>query len=301
MDRLSEMEAFVTVVDAGGFTGAATKLGISKSAVSKSISALEHRLGARLLDRTTRRVNPTEIGLSYYDRAKSVLAYATDADEMVTAMQSSPRGVLRISVAFGFGLQVGGAAVSAFLKSYPDVSAELVLDDRYVDLIKEGFDLAIRIGNLEDSSLKARKIAETQMVMVASSGYLAQNGTPHSIDELSAHQLLHYSMMSTGKVWRIRSRSGEVRDVRTGGCLSANNGDILNRAAIAGLGVAFCPSFMVCDYLKSGELVQVLADHPQPETGVHLVYPSGLYTQPKVRAFIDFMVEYFKGRGSMDW
>ena len=301
MDRLSEMEAFINVVDKGGFTGAAARLGVSKSAVSKHISALEERLGARLLDRTTRRVNPTEIGLSYYEKAKKVLAEAADADEMVTAMQSSPRGTLRISVPVSFGLKYGSKAVTRFLKQYPDVGIELVLDDRFVDLIKEGYDLALRIGTLPDSSLKARKIAETQMTLVASPAYLAENGVPATIDDLADHKLLHYSMQATGNVWKIISRTGEERQIRTGGCLTSNNGDVLLQAMIDGLGVGHIPSFFLCEHFRSGALQIILEDHPQPSVGIYIVYPSGLYTQPKTRAFIDFMAEHFKGMGPMDW
>lgn len=300
MDRLSEMEAFINVVDKGGFTGAANKLGISKSAVSKHISALEGRLGARLLDRTTRRVNPTEIGLSYYDRAKRVLAEATDADEMVTAMQTSPRGKLKISVPVSFGMRFGAKAISEFLQAYPDVGVDLVLDDHFVDIIKDGYDLALRIGMLSDSSLKARKIAETQLVLVASPEYLKAHGTPETIDELADHQLLHYTMVS-GNAWRLLSPTGEERYVRTGGCLTANNGDVLVQAALDGLGVALSPSFFLCNHLGSGKLKMIMDDHVQPAMGIHIVYPPGLYTQPKTRAFIDFMVEHFKGKGPMDW
>ncbi len=301
MDRLSEMEAFVSVVDRGGFTGAANHLGLSKSAVSKHISALESRLGVRLLDRTTRRVNPTDIGLSYYDRVKKVLADTSDADDMVTAMQARPRGKLKVSLPVSFGLRSGGKAISSFLKAYPDVSVDLVLDDRFVDIVKEGYDVAIRIGILPDSSLKARKIAETKAVLVASPDYIATHGAPQSIDDLSDHKLLHYSMLSSGSVWRIMSRSGEERQVRTGGCLTANNGDVLALGMIDGLGIGLTPSFIVGEQLKSGALIELLEDHPQPPIAIHVVYPSGLYTQPKTRAFIDFMVDAFKGRGPMDW
>ena len=301
MDRLSEMEAFINVVDQGGFTGAATRLGVSKSAVSKHISALEDRLGARLLDRTTRRVNPTEIGLSYYDRAKRVLEEAADADEMVAAMQSRPRGVLRISVPLSFGLKYGGEVISEFLKIYPDVTIDLVLDDRFVDIIEERYDLALRIGVLADSSLKARKIAESQHVLAASPAYLATHGMPETIDALTDHKLLHYSMQSTGNVWKIVSRTGEERQVRSTGCLAANNGDILVQAMLDGIGIGFVPSFFLGEHLKSGAIVQILPEHPQPPLGIHVVYPSGLYTQPKTRAFIDFVAGHFKGKGPMDW
>ncbi len=301
VDRLSEMEAFINVVDNSGFTGAAKRLGISKSAVSKHISALEERLGARLLDRTTRRVSPTEIGMSYYDRAKRVLTEAADADQMVTSMQSSPRGLLKISVPVSFGALFAGRAITAFLAAFPDVKIDLVLDDRFADIISDGYDLALRIGALPNSSLKVRKIAETQSLLVASPDYLGEFGTPNSIDDLLRHKLLHYSMLSNGNSWRIVSRTGEERQIRTGGSLTANNGDVLVQAMIDGLGIGFAPSFFLCDHLKSGALKPILTDHPQPITGIHLVYPPGLYTQPKTRAFIDFMVEYFKGKGPKDW
>ncbi len=301
MDRLTEMEAFITVVDQGGFTGAAQRLGISKSAVSKHISSLEARLGARLLDRTTRRVNPTEIGLSYYDRAKQVISVASDADEMVTSMQSTPRGMLRVSAPVSFGLLYGAPAIAEFLRTYQEISMDLQLSDHFVDLIEDGFDLALRIGALPDSTLKARKIAETELTLVASPGYISENGLPQSIDALSEHKLFHYSMLSTGNVWRLKSRSGEERQVRVGGALSANNGDVLLQAALSGLGIGLLPSFLVGDHIKAGRLTVLLDDHPKTRFGIHVVYPPGLYTQPKTRAFIDFMVDHFKGRGPTDW
>jgi len=267
--------------------------------MDRHISALEGRLGVRLLDRTTRRVNPTDIGLSYYDRAKRVLDDAADADDMVTAMQSRPRGTLKISIPVSFGLRYGSKAISDFLKAYPDVGIDLVLDDRFVDIVKEGYDLALRIGNLTDSSLKARKIAETQPVLTASPEYISKFGAPQTIDELSDHKLLHYSNLSSGNMWRMMSRTGEERQIRAGGCLSANNGDVLVQAMIEGLGIGLSPSFFIGEHLKSGALQRVLEDHPQPAFGIYIVYPSGLYTQPKTRAFIDFMVEAFKGRGPL--
>ncbi|HHX88840.1 MAG TPA: LysR family transcriptional regulator, partial [Paracoccus sp.] len=167
MDRLTEMEAFATVVDQGGFTDAARKMGISKSAVSKHVSSLEARLGARLLNRTTRRVSPTEIGLVYYDRARRVLNDAGEADSIVTAMQSAPSGVLRMSVATDFGVSLLSPVLDEFLNEFPDISVNMVLKNRYVELISEGFDMAIRLGEMEDSSLRARKVSETTQRLVA--------------------------------------------------------------------------------------------------------------------------------------
>ena len=241
MDRLSEMEAFVNVVDHGGFTGAANRLGVSKSAISKNVAALENRLGARLLNRTTRRVSPTEIGLNYYDRAKKVLGDASAADEMVTAMQSTPRGELKISMPVSFGQRYMTHAISRFLSQHPDVSIDTRLNDSFVDLIADGYDLAVRIGALPDSSLRARKIAETSPMIVASPIYLKEHGTPRTIDDLSGHMLLHYSVLASGNYWKLISKSGEERLIRSGGRLTANNGDVLKDAAVNGLGISALP------------------------------------------------------------
>jgi DNA-binding transcriptional LysR family regulator len=167
MDRLTEMEAFATVVDQGGFTDAARKLGISKSAVSKHVAALEQRLGARLLNRTTRRVSPTEIGLAYYDRARRVITDAGEADALVAAMQAEPSGLLRISVATDFGVNLLSPVLGEFLREYPEITVNMSLTNRYVELISEGYDMAIRLGELEDSSLRARRLTEATMKMVA--------------------------------------------------------------------------------------------------------------------------------------
>ncbi len=301
MDRLSEMEAFVSVVDQGGFTDAARKLGMSKSAVSKHVSALEGRLGARLLNRTTRRVNPTEIGLAYYDRAVAVLSGAAEADEMVNAMQSSPRGALRISVPVSFGISQVSGLVGEFLAEYPDVSVNMVLDDRFVELVAEGFDVAIRIGRLEDSSLRARKLAESRAYLVASPGYLDRAGTPAGIEELSNHTLLHYSHLSTGNFWRLRTRTGEERHVRVGGRLTANNGESLRRAAESGLGIALIPAFILGRSIEQGRLAPVLPDVELETLGIYAVYPPGRFVQPKLRAFIDFLAERLKGLGPDSW
>ncbi len=301
MDRLTEMEAFVQVVDHGGFTEAARKLGMSKSAVSKHVSALEARLAVRLLNRTTRRVSPTEVGLAYYDRARSVLEEASEADQMVTAMQSTPKGALKVSAPISFGVSHIAPAVAAFLCAYPQVDMAMVLEDRFVELIAEGYDAAIRIGTLADSSLVARKIAETRSVMVASPGYLEASGVPRTIDDLGDHQLLHYSILSTGNFWRLRGPSGEERLIRVGGRLTINNGEALIRAAEAGLGIAQAPSFMVAPAIASGRLVEVLEDRPVDLLGVHVVYPPGRFPQPKLRAFVDFMAERFRGIGADDW
>ena len=254
MDRLTEMEAFATVVDQGGFTDAAKKMGISKSAVSKHVSSLETRLGARLLNRTTRRVSPTEIGLAYYDRARRVLNDAGEADALVTAMQSAPSGLLRVSAATDFGVNHLSPALVGFLHEFPDITVNMVLNNRYVELISEGFDLAVRIGELEDSSLRARKLADTHKMMIASPKYFEEYGRPEKIDDLNEHKLLHYSNQASGNVWKLTAPSGEKRQVRSAGWLTVNDGQSLLNAAINGLGIAFLPSFLYSDALREGLL-----------------------------------------------
>ncbi len=301
MDRLTEMEAFATVVDQGGFTDAARKLGISKSAVSKHVSSLEARLGARLLNRTTRRVSPTEIGLAYYDRALRVLNDAGEADALVSSMQSDPSGLLRISVATDFGVNHLSPVLGTFLDEFPDISVNMVLNNRYVELISEGFDMAIRIGELEDSTLRARKLTETTTRMIAAPGYVAKYGRPTKIDDLNAHKLLHYSSQAGGSVWKLTAPSGEKRQVRTAGGLSVNDGQSLLNAAISGLGIAYLPSFLYADAMAKGLVEDVIPDLPVETQGIYAVYPPGRFTQPKVRAFIDFLVNAFADKGPTEW
>lgn len=301
MDRLTEMEAFATVVDQGGFTDAAKKMGISKSAVSKHVSALEARLGARLLNRTTRRVSPTEIGLVYYDRACRVLNDAGEADALVTSMQSAPTGQLRISVATDFGVGHLSPIIGEFLQEFPEITVNMVLNNRYVELISEGFDLAIRVGELEDSTLRARKLTETSQRMIASPSYFQRYGRPQRIDDLNEHKLLHYSTQSGGGVWRLTAPSGEKRQVRTSGWLTVNDGQSLLNACISGLGIAYLPSFLYADALEKGLVEEAIPDLPKEIRGIYAVYPPGRFTQPKVRAFIDFLAHSFADKGPDHW
>ena len=301
MDRLTEMEAFATVVDQGGFTDVAKKMGISKSAVSKHVSSLEARLGARLLNRTTRRVSPTEIGLAYYDRARRVLNDAGEADALVTSMQVAPSGLLRISVATDFGVNLLSPVLGDFLQEYPDITVNMVLNNRYVELISEGFDMAIRVGELEDSSLRARKLTETSQRMIASPSYFQRHGRPMRIDDLTDHKLLHYSSQSNGNVWKITAPSGERRQVRSNGWLTVNDGQSLLHACIAGLGIAYLPSFLYADAMRQGLVEDALPDLPTETQGIYAIYPPGRFTQPKVRAFIDFLAATFSDKGPDIW
>ena len=299
MDRFSEMEMFVRVIEAGGFTEAARRAGVSKSAVSKQISALEQRLGARLLNRTTRRVNPTEIGLAYYDRAARILADAEEADAIAATLQGAPRGELRVSAPQSFGTLKIAPAVADFIDEHDEIRVHMTLDDRFVELIAEGYDVAIRIGTLEDSSLKAQKIGEMRLRLIASPAYLQRRGEPASVDDLSHHDLLHYSYLASGRSWRLSAGSGE-RQIRAQGPLTVNNGSALLTAAERGLGVSLSPDFICEESLAEGRVREILPDAAPEPLGVWAVTPPGRFTQPKVRAFIDFLADRLKRERSLD-
>ena len=294
MDRFSEMEAFVRVVESGGFTEAARRAGVSKSAISKQVSSLEQRLGARLLDRTTRRVTPTEIGLAYYDRATRALAEAEEADAAAMALQEEPRGELRLTAPHTFGLRILIPIVSDFIKTHPQVRVNLTLDDNRVELVAEGYDLAIRIGALEDSTLRARRLAETRMMLVAAESYLRERGAPERVEDLNDHDLLHYSYLASGRSWRLLSPTGAERVIRSSGSLVVNDGEALLAAAEQGLGVAFLPDFIAEESRNSGRVVEVMPSAVQDAMGIWAVMPPGPFTQPKVRAFVDFTAKRLK-------
>ncbi|MVO15194.1 LysR family transcriptional regulator [Parasedimentitalea huanghaiensis] len=291
MDRLTEMEAFAEVVDQGGFTDAAHKMGLSKSAISKHVSSLENRLGARLLNRTTRRVGPTDIGMAYYDRARRVLNDAGEADALVSAMQSEPAGLLRVTCATDFGVKHLSELLPEFLNLYPQVTLDVVLCQRRVELVSEGFDLAIRVGPLEDSSLRARKLTETRMRLLASPEYLAQRGRPKTINQLTDFNLIHASNISSRCVWKLEAPNGELRQVRAKGGLCINDGQCQLDAAIAGLGIAYLPDYLSQDALMSGEVEDAMPSLPRQVQDIYLVQPYHRIVQPKVRAFVEYLIQ----------
>ncbi|MBE9476269.1 MAG: LysR family transcriptional regulator [Proteobacteria bacterium] len=301
MDRLMEMEAFAKVVDNGGFTDAAKKMGLSKSAISKHVSSLEARLGARLLNRTTRRVSPTEIGLAYYDKAKQVLVDAIEADAMVSSMQIAPRGSLRLGASPDFGGNHLSQALGGFLGQYPEVSVDMVLSNRNLDPVADSFDLVIRVGQQQDSSIMAKKLASTRMQIIGSPSYFEEHGMPTRIDELNQHSLLHYSNQPSGSLWKLCAPSGEMRTVRASGNLTANDGQSLLRAAEAGLGIAFLPCFLYHKALEAGTIIPALTDLPVQSQDIYAMYPHGQYTQPKLRAFLDYLSDHFKNKGMGNW
>jgi len=220
---------------------------------------------------------------------------------MVSAMQSAPSGLLRISVATDFGVNHVSPILGEFLSKYPDITVNMVLNNRYVELISEGFDLSVRIGELEDSSLRARKLTETVKRLVASPSYFQKYGRPQKIDDLTDHKLLHYSNQSSGNVWKLTSPTGEKRQVRASGWLTVNDGQSLLNAAVSGLGIAYLPSFLYWQKMKEGLIEDAMPELPVETQGIYAVYPPGRYIQPKVRAFIDFLAEHFKDLGPEEW
>lgn len=293
MEQLTAMLAFARVVETGSFSKAARDLGVSKSAVSKQISRLEDRLGVRLLNRTTRRHSLTEAGTSFYEGCQRMLAEADSAEAAVSHLASGPRGTLKVNAPMSFGVHHLGPALADFLVTYPELSVDMVLNDRLVDLVEEGFDVGLRIGKLADSSLIARRLAPCRHVLCAAPSYLSSRPAPVHPDDLKAHCCLHYSYLSVGQTWRFTGPEG-TRKVTVVGRLRINNGDLLKDAAVEGLGIALLPSFIIGEELRAGRLVPVMVDwRPSLDSAIHAVYPASRNLSPKVRVFIDFLSARF--------
>jgi DNA-binding transcriptional LysR family regulator len=288
---LEQLAIFAAVIERGSFSGAAQALGISKSAVSKSVAALERRFGARLLNRTTRRLSLTEAGAALDQRAQRILAEAEAAEQDLGRLSAAPRGRLKVSAPMSFGNLYLAAALPEFLRRHSELSLDLNFSDRQVDLVEEGFDVAIRIGTLADSSLVARKLANVRRVVAASPGYWRRHGTPRHPRDLKDHNCLLYAYLSSGDTWRFRGPSGPVA-VRVSGNYRANNGEALTRAAAAGLGVVVMPVFILAKDLAAGRVATALDSFVAAEPALYAVTPPGRAQAPKVRAFIDFMVEW---------
>lgn len=291
MPRLDEMEIFAEVVEAGGFSAAARRLNLSKSAVSKQVSRLEDRLGVRLLNRTTRRLSLTEAGTTFYAACRRVLDEAAAAEQAVSNLAAAPRGLLKLNAPMSFGFLHLGPAIPAFHARYPQVTVDAAMNDRFVDLVEEGYDVAIRIGALRDSSLVARRLAPCRAVLCASPDYLDRRGRPQRPEDLAGHDCLLYANSASPREWTLQGPRGR-QTVPVDGPLIANNGDMLCGAALAGMGIVRLPTFIVGHQLRKGRLEVVLADHPLPEQGIHAVYPHGRNLSPKVRVFVDFLADY---------
>lgn len=296
MDRLTEIEAFAMVVDQGGFTDAAKRLGVSKSAVSKHISSLEMRLGAQLLNRTTRRVSPTEIGLAYYQRARRLILDAGEADALVTAMQSAPAGQVRIAVAPDMGQDFLTPILADFALEYPEITVTSAVNTRPMDGAFTGFDLAIHIGPLHDSGPQARQLGLTSNRMIASPAYFQKHGRPLHLDEVARHVLLPSAQQPRGATWKIITALGKRRVIRAANWLALPDGQSPLKAALAGLGMAYLPHLLCAKALHDGTLQEAMPDLPDDTLGVYAVYPPSRFIQPKMRVLIDFLERRFACR-----
>lgn len=299
IDILTGMRVFTAVVDAGSFAAAADKLDLSRGMTSRYVAQVEAHLGVRLLNRTTRRLSLTEAGSDYYQRAVQVLALAEEAERAVTQEAAVARGTLRINTSVSFGVRHVGGAISAYLQRHPQVKVDLTLNDRIVDLVEEGFDVAVRIARKIDPGLVARPITRARMVACASPDYIRRRGMPKSPADLARHNCLTYAYAGLQNEWRFVCR-GREQTVKVAGNLHGNNGDVLSCAAAEGLGVAVLPTFVVHEMLREKKLARVLKGWETDELTVFAVYPSRQFLPPKVRSFVDFMVERFGGEPYWD-
>ncbi|MBN9267012.1 MAG: LysR family transcriptional regulator [Hyphomicrobium sp.] len=300
MDKLEAMNAFAKVVALGSYAEAGRALGLTRSAVSKVVMELEQLLGARLLDRTTRRVNPTEAGLSYYERCLDILSRIEETELQVSRLHDEPKGLLRVNAPMSFGTLYLGEAIAAFMAAYPDLNVELTLNDRFIDPVEEGVDVTIRIAALADSSLIARKIARTRRVVVASPAYLAAHGTPATPEDLTNHRWLGYAPGMSLQRWSYEKADGTSGSVALKCALSSNNGHILRNAALAGQGITELPTFLVgCD-IAAGALTVALPTHSRSELGIYALYTPNRYLAAKTRVFIDFLVARIGPRPEWD-
>lgn len=297
MQDFNVIPVFVAVVEAGGFSAAAQELGISKSAVSKRITQLEDQLGVRLLHRTTRKLSLTEAGEHYFEHAVAAARAAQNAEDSVAQLQGEPRGKLKINVPMSFGLLHVAPLIPEFLKRYPKISVDMLMDDKVVDLVEQGFDVAIRAGDLPDSSLVARKLAPLHSVVCASPEYLSQQGIPEKPADLEQHNCMLFSYSAGLNQWAFtpvdQASKDQVQVVRVTGNYQVNSSEALKEAVLKGLGIGRLPSFVAGEYIRQGVLVNLFEDYRMPSKTVYAVFPERHYLPAKVRVFVDFAVEYF--------
>jgi len=293
MNKLREIECFIAVAELGSFVKAADALNVSKAAVSRTVVELETRLGARLMQRTTRRLSLTEAGLLYLERCKQIVAALEDADQVISAGNTDPTGLLRINAPQTFGVLHMTRVWPCLLRRYPGIKLDITLSDRIVDIVEEGYDLAIRIAQLPSSSLVYRKLASTRILVCASPDYLERHGTPQHPEDLKDHMVMGYSYAPDKDEWHFDGPDGPV-SIKTNVRMHANNGDTCTAGALGGIGITRQPTFMLSEHLRSGKLVQLLPDYHCKELGIYVVYPSRTHLPAKVRATIDFLVHAFE-------
>jgi DNA-binding transcriptional LysR family regulator len=299
MDKIAEIQTLTAIIDHGSLTAAAERLGVTRSAVSQTLKGLEERLGVRLIQRTTRRLAPTEEGRDFYERGKRLLGDLDDAEEAITRQARSARGLLRVGAPMSFGVRHLTRALPGFMRRHPALSVQLVLNDRTVDPVEDGVDVALRIGALADSSLVGRRIVAVKRVLCAAPSYLARRGVPAHPRDLARHDCLHYGYLSSGTIWRLEGPDG-AHGIPIAARLCANNGDVLADAARDGLGIALLPTFIAGAALQAGELAVVLPDYRPPEAWLHALHPPQRHVPARVRLYIDHLVETFGGRPYWD-
>ena len=293
MDKFQEMRVFAAVVDAGSFVGASDALDMSKPAVSRYVADLETRLGVRLLHRTTRRLSLTEEGEVFYARCAELLGNIEEAEAEITSRSGEATGQLKVSVPVSFGLLHLAPLWAQFMARHPKVVLDLTLSDRMVDLVEEGFDVAVRIARLPSSSLVSRKLSSTRMILCASPAYLKAHGTPQHPSELAGHAILAYSLLSMGESWEFEGPQGPVA-VKVEPRMRSNSGDTCRAVALRHQGLVIQPSFLVGDDVRSGALVELMPGYRSIEMGIYAMYPTRKHVLPKVRLLIDYLVEAFK-------
>jgi DNA-binding transcriptional LysR family regulator len=295
MDRIAANQLFIRVVEAGSFSKAALDLGITQPTATKAVAALEAKLGARLLNRNTRGISPTDIGQLYYDKCKAIQREIDEADNLPALLQARVAGRLRVSTSVAFGRRVLTPLLLRFMAEHPQISVDLSAEDRYVDLIAQGIDVAVRMGRLADSSLGARFLGSNPWVMVASKPYLARARPLRRARELATHECLVYSSVQGDDVWQLTDPTGKTHEVRVQSRLRSNNLSALLAAARSGYGVAILPRYVAHESLRKGDVVEVLPEYSLPTQEMHAVYPSPKLVSQRVLTFIDFLATALKG------
>jgi len=295
MAQFEEIQAFIQIVEAGSITAAAARLDLAKSAVSRRLSELEARLGVELFHRTTRKLSLTDSGQGFYERSVRIVADLQEAENSVSQAHKELSGELRVAAPLSFGLMHLGPAINDFQQQHPAIKFDIDFNDRQIDLIQEGFDVGIRIAELEDSSLIARKLASNSVIVCASPAYLDKHGTPTTPEELTEHDCLTYSYLPNPNHWNFIDMLGQMQNIRVKSSMQSNSGNYLREAAIAGLGVLRQPTFIAYEAINKKELVPILQDYEIPTVNAYAIYPPTRHLSQRVRTFIDFLVERFAG------
>ncbi|TNF21607.1 MAG: LysR family transcriptional regulator [Rhodobacteraceae bacterium] len=291
MDHISRIGVFVAVVEEGSFAGAARRLGMTSSAVSKQVQNLEQALQVKLLNRTTRHVAVTEEGAIYVDRAKRALTDLQEAEEELHALKSHPRGPLRVSLPQSLGVKYLTGCAARFARSHPHVTLDVSLTDRFIDPVRDGHDVVVRIGALDDSSLMTRRLASCPFLLCASAAYLDRRGRPETPADLAGHDVLAYSGTAGPHEWRYRDAAGQVGRVALQGSLRSDSGDMLCRAAVEGVGIALLPVFYVAEHLQAGRLQALLPDYRTwPDRDIHVLFRPNRHQPARLRLFVDHLV-----------